>query len=46
MNVKMKKVINFWLLLLMLFWGGQCLGEQDRDHRCHVTVKRNQPDKV
>ena len=22
MNVKMKKVINFWLLLMMLFWGG------------------------
>lgn len=46
MKVKMKKVINFWLLLLMVFWGGQCLGEQECDHCSHVAVKRNQPDKV
>lgn len=27
----MKRLIEFWLLLLMVFWGGQCLGGQDQD---------------
>lgn len=35
----MKRLIEFWLLLLMVFWGGQCLGGQD-DIQCHITVKR------
>ena len=29
----MKRLIEFWLLLLMVFWGGQCLGGQDDDIR-------------
>lgn len=36
----MKRLIEFWLLLLMVFWGGQCLGGQDDDIQCHITVKR------